>query len=78
MGFSRLLLIGLDPLIDFVPVGAVVADGGLYASPVLAESVTNQVTTAPANHGRSATYPDTAIPLTSRNPTGYDTARRNQ
>src|SRR5580704_6013908 len=25
-----LLLIGLDPLIDLVPVGAVVADGGLY------------------------------------------------
>ena len=30
MGFSCLLLIGLDPLIDFVPVSAVVADGGLY------------------------------------------------
>jgi hypothetical protein len=24
-----LLLIGLDPLVDFVPVGAVIADGGL-------------------------------------------------
>jgi hypothetical protein len=30
MGFSCLLLIGLDPLIDFVPLSAVVADGGLY------------------------------------------------
>ena len=30
MGFSCLLLIGLDPLIDFVPASALVADGGLY------------------------------------------------
>ena len=30
MCFGCLLLIGLDPLIDLVPVGAVVADGGLY------------------------------------------------
>ena len=29
MGFGSLLLIGVDPLIDFLPVGAVVADGGL-------------------------------------------------
>ena len=29
MCFGCLLLIGLDPLIDLVPVGAVVADGGL-------------------------------------------------
>jgi hypothetical protein len=29
VGFGSLLLIGLDPLIDFLPVGAVVADGGL-------------------------------------------------
>jgi len=30
MCLGYLLLIGLDPLIDLVPVGAVVADGGLY------------------------------------------------
>src|SRR5581483_10433625 len=29
VGFGGLLLIGLDPLVDLVPVGAVVADGGL-------------------------------------------------
>ena len=30
MRFSRLLLIGLDPLIDLIAVGAVVGDGSLH------------------------------------------------
>lgn len=159
MSFGGLLLIGLDPLVDFLPVGAVVAEGGLDeaegdleiacclgASPALsrtapmisqtslpvptslalrpagppanrmsgcssirrpsstyrcagcaaqgahaaracldarswhhsgersadgsilpAQSVTNQVTTAPGDHRCSATQPDTTMPLTCSN-----------
>jgi hypothetical protein len=41
----------------------------VYMEGEVLEQVTNKVTTAPGNRRRSATYEDTAIPLTSSNPT---------
>jgi hypothetical protein len=38
--------------------------------------VTNQVTTATDNRGRSTTYPDSDTPLTCGNPTACDVTRR--
>ena len=46
MGFSCLLLIGLDPLIDFVPASALVADGGLYEAGLLAADGKTGIDTA--------------------------------